>query len=132
MRDSAAKKLRINEKELISNKKKPKFVLVLIQIDAILVILQYYQQTCKDFIMSTAQAPEKVFGCRSNWKKFSFSLLQFYDAAKTVKNAFTQQSCKRPTSYGPNPARTRKYKPEPGPNQKTNLRTKSCQKKPES
>ena len=29
-------------------------------------------------------------------------------------------------------ARTRKYKPEPGPNPKTNLKPKSCLKKPES
>ena len=37
-----------------------------------------------------------------------------------------------PTSSGPNPARTRKYKSEPGPNLKTNLKPKSRPKKPES
>ena len=37
-----------------------------------------------------------------------------------------------PTSSGPNPARTRKYKPEPGPNPKINLKPKSCPKKSES
>ena len=35
-----------------------------------------------------------------------------------------------PTSLGPNPARTRKYKPEPGPNPKTNLKPKSSPKNP--
>ena len=35
-----------------------------------------------------------------------------------------------PTSSGPNPARTRKYKPEPGPNPKTNFKPKSCPRKP--
>ena len=37
-----------------------------------------------------------------------------------------------PTSSGPNPIRTRKYKPEPGPNPKTNLKPKSYPKTPES
>ena len=37
-----------------------------------------------------------------------------------------------PTSSGPNPARTRKYKPEAGQNPKTNLKPKSCSKKNES
>ena len=37
-----------------------------------------------------------------------------------------------PTSSGPNPARTQKYKSEPGPNPKANLKPKSCPKKPES
>ena len=37
-----------------------------------------------------------------------------------------------PTSSGPNPARSRKYKPEPGPSRKINLKPKSCPKKSES
>ena len=35
-----------------------------------------------------------------------------------------------PTSSGPNSARTRKYKPGLGLNPKTNLKRKSCRKKP--
>ena len=35
-----------------------------------------------------------------------------------------------PTSSGPNPARTQKYKPEPGPKPKTNLKPKLCRKNP--
>ena len=35
-----------------------------------------------------------------------------------------------PTNSGPNPARTQKYKPEPGPNPKTNSKPESCPKKP--
>ena len=39
------------------------------------------------------------------------------------------QSCKRADySSGSNTARTRKYKPEPGPNLETNLKPKSCLK----
>ena len=34
-----------------------------------------------------------------------------------------------PTSSGPNPARTRKYKPEPSPKPKTNFKPTSCPKK---
>ena len=34
-----------------------------------------------------------------------------------------------PISSGPSPAQTRKYKPEPGPNQKANLNPKSYPKK---
>ena len=37
-----------------------------------------------------------------------------------------------PTSSGPNPARSRKYKLEPGPSRKINLKPKSCPKKSES
>ena len=37
-----------------------------------------------------------------------------------------------PTNSGPNPTRTRKYKPEPGPKSKTNLKPKSYPKKNES
>ena len=36
------------------------------------------------------------------------------------------------TDSGPNPARTRNYKPEPGPNPKINLKPKSCPKKSKS
>ena len=35
-----------------------------------------------------------------------------------------------PTFSGPNPARTPKYKPDFGPNPKTNLKPKSCPKNP--
>ena len=35
-----------------------------------------------------------------------------------------------PTSLGPNPARTRKYKPEPDPNPKTNLKPYHARKHP--
>ena len=49
-----------------------------------------------------------------------------------VSNVFLIRPCwdrvvNRPTRSGQNPARTRKYKPEPGP--KTNLKPKSCPKK---
>ena len=44
-----------------------------------------------------------------------------YDIRSRVANG--------PTSWGPNPFRTRKYKPEPCPNPKTNLKPKSCPKK---
>ena len=37
---------------------------------------------------------------------------------------------KGPDSSGQSPARTRKYKPEPGQHPKTNLKPKSCPKKP--
>ena len=37
-----------------------------------------------------------------------------------------------PTSSGSNPAQTRKYKPEPGLNPKTNLKPKSCLKNNEN
>ena len=37
-----------------------------------------------------------------------------------------------PTVSGSKPARTRNYKPKPGPNPKINLKPKSCPKKPES
>ena len=36
-------------------------------------------------LLRIARAFEKTFGCRSNRKKLAFSLLKFYDAAKTGK-----------------------------------------------
>ena len=35
-------------------------------------------------LLSTAQATEKIFGCRSNWKNLAFSMLQKQQKKKTV------------------------------------------------
>ena len=35
-------------------------------------------------LLSTAQATEKIFGCRSNWKKLAFSMLQKQQKKKSL------------------------------------------------
>ena len=61
-----------------------------------------------------------------------FALLDYENIADTQSSKIYlvwHRVVNGPTSSGPNPAQTRKYKPEPGPNPKTNLNPKSCPKK---
>ena len=62
----------------------------------------------------------------------AFSYLKTNSSRTRIFRTRCRRVVNGPTSSGPNPAQTRKYKPKPGPNPKTNLNPKSCRKKPKS
>ena len=72
------------------------------------------------------------------WRRFSLNMFYSKRFLKWFFINIDQKilKCLRvvngPTSSGPNSARTQKSKPEIGPKPKTNLKPKSCPKKPES
>ena len=91
-------------------------------------------------IFGNIQALIEVYGkeCMSRTSVFEWHKRFRADRTRVVNEltspgpnpARTRKYKPEPENISPNPARTRKYKPEPGP--RTNLKPKSCPKKREN